>query len=80
MALLAFVFTVAAVSPATLLLIGRPLKGLDQRSPAGTMPDEAPPKGEDAAHKADTGGEAAGRQEFRGVKSRPLMPLLAPQI
>jgi hypothetical protein len=57
LALLAFVFTLAAVSPATLLLIGRPLKGLDQWSPAGTKPDEAPPKGEDAAHKADTGGK-----------------------
>jgi hypothetical protein len=50
MALLAFVFTLAAVSPATLLLIGRPLKGLDQWSPTGG-------KAEEAAPKADTGGK-----------------------
>lgn len=33
MAVLAFVFALMAVSPATLLLIGRPLKGLDEWSP-----------------------------------------------
>jgi hypothetical protein len=55
MALLAFVFTLAAVSPATLLLIGRPLKGLDQWSPTGA-------KAEEAAPKADAGGKPpAGR-------------------
>lgn len=34
MAVLAFVFALMAVSPATLLLIGRPLKGLDEWSPS----------------------------------------------
>lgn len=33
MAVLAFVFALMAVSPATLLLIGRPLKGLDEWTP-----------------------------------------------
>lgn len=34
LAVLAFVFALMAVSPATLLLIGRPLKGLDEWSPS----------------------------------------------
>jgi hypothetical protein len=33
MAVLVFVFALMAISPATLLLIGRPLKGLDEWSP-----------------------------------------------
>lgn len=44
MAVLAFVFALMAVSPATLLLVGRPLKGLDEWSPSKQekKPEEAP--------------------------------------
>jgi hypothetical protein len=34
LAVLAFIFALMAVSPVTLLLIGRPLKGLDEWSPS----------------------------------------------
>lgn len=62
MALLAFVFTLAAVSPATLLLIGRPLKGLDQWSPTGA-------KAEEAAPKADTGGKPPAGKSTEAAKA-----------
>ncbi|MDR6416970.1 hypothetical protein [Pseudarthrobacter sulfonivorans] len=52
MAVLVFVFSLMAVSPATLLLIGRPLKGLDEWSPSRQEKKaEEPAKEEPAADK-----------------------------
>lgn len=48
LALLFFVLALVAVSPVTLLLIGRPLKGLDDWSPGKTA-DEPPAAGDGAA-------------------------------
>lgn len=89
MALLAFVFALIAISPATLLLIGRPLEGLDKWTPdamfnAGkdetekktgvTKPGETEKPGD-----TETGGAAKpGEPEKPAATERPVTPVKKP--
>lgn len=66
MSVLVFVFALMAVSPATLLLIGRPLKGLDEWSPSkqATKAEEAAkeaPAKEAPANSREKSDEKAGK-------------------
>lgn len=58
MGLLAFVFALMAISPATLLLIGRPLKGLDSWTPDSMFKAGKEEKKEEGKEAEDTPAEA----------------------
>lgn len=68
LALLFFVLALVAVSPATLLLLGRPLKGLEEWSPGKTLAEEPAADDDD---KADDDDDKADSKPAQGPPSAP---------